>query len=107
MDLNKRQRAANMDEYKALVKDALYEVDELKAAIEYDEEFMGDALSIVGKLDEQLKALAKNIEQGDYKFGGDDLPFMSLVSGSGDHVLPFKHLLLRINLTHKEGLAED
>ena len=37
------KRARTVDEYVALLKEAIYEVEEMRAAIDYDEEYMGDA----------------------------------------------------------------
>ncbi|MFV2031931.1 MAG: hypothetical protein ACC663_05495 [Gammaproteobacteria bacterium] len=41
-----RTRARNQDEFVYLIDQALDEVEDLRAAVEYDEEFMGEAVSI-------------------------------------------------------------
>jgi hypothetical protein len=45
------KRAKTADEYVAFIKDALYEVSDMRAAIEFDEEGMGGGISIIDDLE--------------------------------------------------------
>ncbi len=93
-----------MEEYADLVKQAVYEVEDLRAAIEYDEEFMGGAETFIDRLDSQIRKLHDSFTDGSYRFGEQDLPFMSIVRRVGPQLLPFKTLLVRINDTHTQGI---
>lgn len=44
---------------------------------------------------------------GSYKFADQNLPFMGIVSGVDDMLLPIKLLLRTINETHRNGLDID
>ncbi len=105
MDADLRPRTA--PDYVDLIKQALFEVEDLRAAIEYDAEFMGGAEEFVGELEAQLRALYQSMVEGKYTFGRGDLAFMSLVEEQDDRTLPFKHLLRLINATHKMGLNAE
>jgi hypothetical protein len=95
-----------MKEYIGIVKEVLYEIDELRASVEFDEEFMEGALSFINDLDAGVRSLLQSLEDGSYEFGKGELPFMDIVRNVGDNLLPFKHLFIRIELTHKQGLDE-
>ena len=45
-----------LDEYKDWVKQALFEVEDLRASVEFDEEFMGDALIFLDPSKVKLKS---------------------------------------------------
>ncbi|MDH5571636.1 MAG: general secretion pathway protein GspF [Gammaproteobacteria bacterium] len=103
------KRPATIADFKELVNQAIYEVDDLRAAVEFDEEFMEGALNFVDILEEQLKTLHRSIKDDSYVFVNEDLPFMAFVKEQSNLVLPFKGLLTLINSTHRRGLekAED
>jgi hypothetical protein len=46
-----------LEQFENMIKAVLNELDELKAAIEYDEKFMGDALVLVGLLEKDMQNL--------------------------------------------------
>ena len=98
------KRPATVEEYVALIKDALYEVDEMRAAIEFDEEFMSEAASYINDLDRNLREIIQSMQDGSYCWRTGDLDFMKYVRDLDERVLPFRSLLIRINDTHKNGL---
>lgn len=95
-----------MEAYKELVKSALFDAEELRSSIEYDMEFMEDADSFIGPLENSIRALFSSLESGDYEFGTENLPFMTIVETQNNMVLPFKPVLRMINETHTKGLQE-
>ncbi len=97
-------RPKTPEAYVELVNQALYEVEELRFAMEYDMDSMGEAASFLDQLEGQLKELRASMSDGSYRFGKEDLPFMKLVDAQDDRVMPFKYLFATINRTHKEGL---
>jgi len=50
-------KATSMAEFKMLVREALGEIDDLRASIEYDEENMGGALGFIDELEGSVKQL--------------------------------------------------
>lgn len=99
--------ARSMQEYVELINSAIDEIFDLRASIEYDEEYMGDALLFLGDLEKGVKDLLKSVQSDDYKFGGDPLPFAKIVDTCDERLLPFKHLLKLIIKTHEQGLDES
>ena len=100
----KVHRAKTADEYVDLVKQALFEIEELRVAAEYDMEDMGTSLKFVGDLEDGMRTLYKSMQDGSYKFANRDLPFMEIVDLYDDRKLPFRYLLRVINETHRMGL---
>ena len=96
-------KANSMEEFKLLVKEALAEIDDLRASIEYDEESMGGALGFIDELEASVKQLYERIENGSYQPGDGELSFMEIVRNADAQLLPFKHLFLRIEETHEKG----
>ena len=101
------KRARTVEEYVSLVKDAIYEVDELRASIEYDSEGMGDAPKVVDELEEVLKGIYQSMQDGTYSWRTGDLRYMDYIRNMDEHTIPFRSLLIRINDTHKNGLEVD
>ncbi len=97
-------RAKTLDEYIDWVKQAVYEVEDLRASIEFDEEFMGEALVFLDPLESEIKKLYAKLVEGHYEFSSKPLRFMPIVERNDPTLLPFKFLLLRINETHTKGL---
>jgi hypothetical protein len=97
-----------VDEYIDLVHQAVYEVDELRAIVEDDEDRKALILPWVDAMDRELRKMYDDMISGQYQFdpNGPDLPFMDIVKRFGPHV-PFKPLLNVINHTHRFGLDID
>ncbi len=103
----KVHRAKTVEEYVDLVKQALFEIEELRVAAEYDMEDMGTSLKFAGDLEEAVRTLYKSMEDGTYRFENRDFPFMEIVDRYDDRQLPFRYLLRVINETHRKGLDVD
>ena len=101
------KRPSRQGAYLELVKQALFEVEELRMAAEFDEEYMGDVLSFIPGLEKPLREMESALRDGSYEFGADDLPFMPIVERQPDVMLPFKTLLRQINDTHRQGLRGE
>lgn len=100
-------RPKTADEYVDLINQALFEIEDLRAAVEYDGESMGGALEFLGQLENDVRGLKQAMLEGRYHFGDSDLPFMKIVERQDERVLPFKYLLRVINATHRMGLNVD
>jgi hypothetical protein len=98
-------KATSMAEFKVLVREALAEIDDLRASIDYDEEYMGGALGFIDELEGAVKLLYESIENGTYKPGQGELPFMEIVRNADAQLLPFKQLFSRIEESHKHGFS--
>ncbi len=98
------KRPATFEDYIELVEQAIFEVEELRFSVEFDEEFMEGALNFVDILEQQLTDLLTSLKEERYEFSDEDLPFMTLVKGQSNLILPFKGLLSLINNTHRKGL---
>ncbi len=98
------KRPATIEAYIDLVEQGIFEVEELRFSVEFDEEFMEGALNFVDILDHQLKELLSSLKEDRYEFDDEDLPFMELVKHQSNLILPFKGLLNLINTTHRKGL---
>lgn len=103
-----RNRARSQEEYIYLINQALDEIFDLRAAIEYDEEFMGDAAMIVEPLNEGLTRLLDAVKSGEYRIGeGDDLEFLHVLKNTDHRAIPFWSVLKLILDTHTEGYQEQ
>ncbi|HEC29756.1 MAG TPA: general secretion pathway protein GspF [Gammaproteobacteria bacterium] len=100
-------KARSTDEYVDLVQQAVFEVDELYMAAEFDMESMGATANFVDDLAKTLKALLASMKDGSYHFENRDLPFMPIVERENERTLPFKFMLRRINETHRYGLEVE
>ena len=101
------QRPKTPEAYIELIQQAIFEIDDLRAAVEYDSDSMSGALDFLDELDAHMKAMRKKMEEGTYRFDDKDLPFMEVVERSDERLLPFKYLLRIINATHRMGLNVD
>ncbi len=97
------QRARSVDEYIEWVKQAVFEIDDLRACLEYDSEELVQFPVFLDPLDAGIKALYTAMQEGRYCFGRDDLPFIELAAQYAD-AIPFHTLLNQINATHQLGL---
>ncbi len=101
------RRAKTVDEYVALIRDALYEVEEVRAAIEFDEEGMGETPRYIDDIEDCLRNIFEQMKTGDYCWNTGDLPYIPIIRELDDGVIPFRPLLIRINDTHKNGLEPE
>lgn len=101
------EKPGTLAEYIELVDQALFEVEELRATVEYDGESMNEALRFLPSLEEEMRKVRQGLKDGSYTwgYGKHDLPFMMIVESQSDKILPFKSLLRVINHTHRNGLA--
>lgn len=97
-------RARSSDEYVNMIEQALDEVWDLRQSIEFDEEYMSDALAFIDELETGLKEIHQSMKDGSYTFSTGDFPFMQILEKHHESMIPFKFLLMRINETHMKGL---
>lgn len=100
-------RPKTAEAYVDLVDQALFEIEDLRLAAEYDMDSMGAATEFLAELEQDVRKLRDSMADGSYHFGKDDLPFVKVVAHQDERVLPFKQLLLKINETHINGLDVD
>jgi len=100
------QRARSAEEYVEWVKQALFEVGDLRDCYDFETEEMGRYPVFLGPLEQGIKELYESMQAGEYRFGREDLPFMGLVERHGDDI-PFAVLLRQINETHRKGIDVD
>jgi len=90
-------------QYVEMVDQAIIEVDEFIACLEFDMEDPGDQLRVLTPLLQSLRDLRASMADGSYQFENKDLPFMEVAQKLNTQ-LPFSHLLALINDTHRYGL---
>ena len=98
------KKAANLNELIDLVHEAIYEVDELRACLEHDDDEASTYTPYLDSLDSMLRELHESMASGTYAGvgKGDDLAFMALFK-KYERSIPFRELLRTINATHREG----
>ena len=101
---NKIVRAHSTDEYVDMIKQAIDETFDLRQAIEFDGEFMSEALPLVDVIEADLKTLFESMQGGSYEFATGDLPYVAEMKKYHESMVPFRYLLKRINETHNKGL---
>ena len=97
------QRARSADEYIEWVRQAVFEVGDLRDCLEYEMEEMGRFPAWLDALEQGIKDVFEAMREGRYAFGREDLPFMDIAEAHGDEI-PFNSLLLQLNETHRRGL---
>ena len=97
------RRARSADEYIDWVKQAVFEVDDLRDCLEFEFEDLNRFPAYLDPLDRGIKDLFEAMKQGSYQFGREDLPFMDILHVYGDQI-PFATLLKQINETHRKGI---
>ncbi|HHH39865.1 MAG TPA: general secretion pathway protein GspF [Sedimenticola sp.] len=100
------QRARSAEEYAEWVKQAKFEVGDLRECLLYDMEEIGEMVrypAFLEVLEEGIGALYDAMCRGEYAFGREDLPFMETAEIHA-HEIPFMILLKQINETHRRGL---
>lgn len=100
------RRAKSAEEYIEWVKQAVFEVDDLRDCLEYDLEDMSKFPVFLEPLEKGIKSVYQAMCDGSYLFGREDLPFMDILSQYADEI-PFHTLLKQINETHRKGLDTE
>lgn len=97
------RRAGSVDEYVERVRQALFEVGDLRECLGFEPEDLNRFPAFLEPLEQGIKTLYKSMQDGDYLFGREDLPFVDLATRCADEI-PFHTLLKQINETHRRGL---
>ena len=66
------KRPQTIEEYIELVDQAVFEASDLRAAIEYDGEFMEGVGGFVSELENELNVLLKSLKDESYSFSKED-----------------------------------
>lgn len=98
------KKAQDLNQLTDLVHEAVYEVDELRACLEHDDEEASIYTPFLDDLDKMLRDLHESMASGKYAGvgSGEDLAFMPLFK-KHERNIPFRELLRTINATHREG----
>jgi hypothetical protein len=97
-------RPATPEEYVALVKQAIDELQDIVEALGFDVDEIDGSPMYVEVLLKELRAMRAEMADGSYQFGRHDLPMMRVVKQHTDKELPCIRLLYLINQTHQQGL---
>jgi hypothetical protein len=97
------RRARSADEYAEWVKQAVFEVGDLRDCFEFEIEDLARFPAFLDPSEEGIKGLFEQMRAGSYQFGREDLPFMDIVHRYGDEI-PSSTLLKQINETHRRGI---
>ena len=97
------RRAKTVEEYVDWVRQAVFEVGDLRDCLEFELEDLRRFPAFLDPLQEGIQALYQSMLDGYYRFGREDLPFMDLAERFADQI-PFHNLLKQINETHRRGL---
>jgi hypothetical protein len=97
------RRARTPEEYAEWVKQAMFEVGDLKDCLLYEMEDLQRFPAFIEPLEEGVRAVYESMVSGNYRFGREDLVFMEVVRLHEDQI-PFHTLLKQINETHRKGL---
>ncbi len=100
------QRARSAEEYIEWVRQAVFEVGDLRDCLEFEMEEMTSFPAWLDPLEQGIKGVFQAMSEGRYAFGREDLPFMDIAEAHGDEI-PFNTLLLQLNETHRRGLDVD
>jgi hypothetical protein len=98
------KKAQDLNQLIDLVHEAVYEVDELRACLEHDDDEAATYTPFLDDLDKMLRDLHESMASGKYAGvgKGEDLAFMPLFK-KHERNIPFRELLRTINATHREG----
>jgi len=98
------RRAKSVEEYVDWVKQAMFEVEDLRDCLLYEaEEELTRFPDFLEPLASGIKKGYDDMRAGQYVYGREDLPFMDLAYEHADEI-PFHILLKQINETHRRGL---
>lgn len=100
------RRAKTAEEYIDWIKNAVFEVGDLKDCMLYEIEDMTRFPAWLEPLEQSINEVYRSMQEGRYHFGREDLAFMDIVRIHGDRI-PFYTLLEQINETHRKGLDVD
>jgi hypothetical protein len=100
-------RPGTAEEYAALVKQAIFELQDIVEAASFDIDEIDPNLDFVQVLLRELQGMRAAMRDGSYQFGRQDLPMMRIVKQHSDQDLPCIRLLYDINETHRRGLDID
>lgn len=100
------RRARTAEEYADWVKNALFELEDLKNCLLYDAEDLKRFPAYIEPLEEGIRQVYDAMCDGSYHFGREDLVFMDVLRRF-EHEIPFHTLLKQINETHRKGLDVD
>ena len=100
-------RARSYEEFKEIVSEVLYEIDEIRASHEFDGDYMNDSLQIAESIERPMKQLKQQLEDGSYQHSKEGFAFIENMQRVPMEIVPFRPLLTRINETHKNGLESD
>lgn len=98
------KKARDLNQLIDLVHEAIYEVDELRACLEHDDDEASTYTPYLDTLDRMLRDLHESMASGKYAGAGqgEDLAYMPLFK-KHERDIPFRELLRTINATHREG----
>lgn len=102
-----KRRPRTAQEYAALVKQAILELEDILEAAGFDFDEVEHNLGYVEVLLKELRAMRTSMADGSYQFGRHDLPMMRVVKKYTDKEIPCIRLLYLINETHRQGLDID
>ena len=83
-------RARTVDEYIYLTRDAIYEVDEMRASLEFDEDSMSAYAQFIDDLESSLKHLYQSMLDSTYSGRTGDVPYMDVIRDLDDKVMPIR-----------------
>ena len=103
-NMTARTRAGSTDELVEIINQALDEVEDLRAAIEYDEEYKGESSIIVEPVSIGLTRLLSAVNNDEYRPGqGEWLNFLDSLRDIDHRAVPFWPLLKLVIETHEKG----
>lgn len=99
-----KSRAENVQDLADIVNQTLDEVEDLRAAIEYDEAYLGESSLLVEPVSQGLTEFLAAINDGEYSPGkGDWLVFLDHIREMDHRAVPFWPKLRLILETHDKG----
>ena len=97
------RRALSAEEYAEWVKQAMFEVGDLKDCLLYEMEDLQRFPAFIEPLEDGVKQVYEAMVAGTYQFGREDLEYMDVLRRYEGQI-PFHSLLKQINETHRKGL---
>jgi len=96
------------EEFMSLLDDALFEMEELRASVEFEdggERDLSELVPVFTQIEDGLKQLRSGLADGSRRLGsGQDLPFMGLVHQWKIRI-PVARLIIQVNDLQRRGLA--
>lgn len=97
------RRARSAEEYADWVKQAMFEIGDLKDCLLYEIEDLERFPAYMEPLEDGVRRVYHAMVEGTYQFGREDLAFMDILRRF-EHQIPLHTLLKQINETHRKGL---